>query len=205
MATVIRDVGNTAVRDLLYARPSAMLTDYHESVFGEGGLATHFSERFKERARKSIDSLSRSRAIRETKAVFRKIKNSGRIDRIERLADIGAMQHAPPRMQHMIMANEKVRRRWQAGRLEGYADGYARQREQYHAVKHSHATYRMIEDGHVQKDGDEYVAHSYALQASERDVLSVMDKAEIRQTWASVEEKLWENLEDPTSTYNAML
>ena len=205
MANVMRGVGNEGVRDILYSRPKRLLEEYHEDVFGDDGIASNFSERFRERARAKIDRLKSSRAVRAASASFRKLRNRGRLDRIDCLLDVGALQHAPPRMQSLIMANPNVRRRWQKRTLAGYEDGYNLRSDQRNAIKHSHSTYRMIMDSQVHKDGDEHVSHTYALTHSESDNLSYKDKAEIRQTWARVDEMLRENLEDPTSEYNAML
>ncbi|AQT28151.1 hypothetical protein pVa21_210 [Vibrio phage pVa-21] len=205
MANVMRGVGNEGVRDILYSRPKRLLEDYHEEVFGDEGIARNFSERFRERAKAKIDRLKSSRAIRAASATFRKLRNRGRLDRIECLLDVGALQHAPPRMQSLIMANPNVRRRWQKRTLAGYENGYNLRADQRNSIKHSHSTYRMIMDGLVQEDEGKHVSHTYALTQAEKDNLSYKDKAEIRQTWARVDEMLWENLEDPTSEYNAML
>lgn len=205
MANVIRGVGNEGVRDILYTRPKRLLEDYHEDLFGDKGIASSFSESFRDRAKAKIDRLKSSRAIRAASSTFRKLRNRGRLDRIECLLDVGALQHAPPRMQSLIMANPKVRRRWQKRTLAGYENGYDLRADQRNSVKHSHSTYRMIMDGLVQNDEGQHVSHTYALTREEKDNLSYKDKAEILQTWARVDEMLWENLEDPTSEYNAML
>ncbi len=205
MANVIRGVGNEGVRDILYTRPKRLLEDYHEDLFGDKGIASSFSESFRDRAKAKIDRLKSSRAIRAASSTFRKLRNRGRLDRIECLLDVGALQHAPPRMQSLIMANPKVRRRWQKRTLAGYENGYDLRADQRNSVKHSHSTYRMIMDGLVQNDEGQHVSHTYVLTREEKDNLSYKDKAEILQTWARVDEMLWENLEDPTSEYNAML
>lgn len=205
MANVIRGVGNEGVRDILYTRPKRLLEDYHEDLFGDKGIASSFSESFRDRAKAKIDRLKSSRAIRAASSTFRKLRNRGRLDRIECLLDVGALQHAPPRMQSLIMANPKVRRRWQKRTLAGYENGYDLRADQRNSVKHSHSTYRMIMDGLVQNDEGQHESHTYVLTREEKDNLSYKDKAEILQTWARVDEMLWENLEDPTSEYNAML
>lgn len=205
MANVMRGVGNEGVRDLLYSRPKRMLEEYHEDLFGDEGMARNFSERFRERAKTKIDRLKSSRAVRASSATFRKLRNRGRLDRIECLLDVGALQHAPPRMQSLIMANPKLRRRWQQRTVAGYENGYNERADQRNSIKHSHSTYRMIMDGLVQEDEGKHVSHTYALTREEKDNLSCKDIAEIRQTWARVDEMLWENLEDPTSEFNAML
>lgn len=205
MANIIRGVGNEGVRDLLYTRPKHLLEDYHEELFGDDGIARNFSERFRDRARAKIERLKSSRAIRAASSTFRKLRNRGRLDRIDCLLDIGALQHAPPRMQSLIMANPNVRRRWRKRTLAGYENGYNLRADQRNAIKHSHSTYRMIMDGQVQVDEGQHVSHTYVLTRAERDNLSNKDKAEIRQTWARVDEALWDNLEDPTSEFNAML
>ncbi len=194
------------VRDMLYSRPDNALDDYHDELLSDRGIGGNMSSRFRDKLKVRIDKAKNSRVARRAKSSFRKLRNRGRVDRIEALLDIGELQHAPPRMQTLIMANPNVRRRWQNRRLEGYINGYSTRAEQRRAVKHSHSTYRMLLDTAVHRDEDgSAVAHTYILDSSEKGVFSEADKAIVRRVWADSDERLWDGLEDFTSEANAML
>jgi len=205
MARIIQGMNNEGVKDLLYTRPDRLLDDYHANLFGDEGIARRFTEDILNKSKAKIGRLKSSRAVRAATGAYRKIKNGGRLDRIEFLSDIGSLQNAPPRMQHMVMSNIQARKLWLAGKLAGYENGFNSKPDQQNAIKHSHASYRMVMNGQVHKDDGEHVSHTYALTNHEQDTLSVIDVAEIRQTWGKVDEAIWAGVDDPTSEYNAML
>lgn len=206
MATVIRGKGGTEdIRNMLYNRPKRMLDEYHENLFGDGGLASQFSDSFRSSAMQKIAALRDSRAARAISSSYRKFRNKGRIDRIEYLETIEEIRSALPRMQDLIMANPRTRKRWQEGRMAGYENGYSFKGGHRNAIKHSHEAFRLVMNETVYKDDHGYVANSYAMSDMDKDVLSYIDRAEVRQTWARVDEILWDNLDDPTSEYNTML
>jgi len=193
------------IRGITYRTPTRLLDEYHASIFEDEGMASRFSREFLDRGRQAITRARESRAYRATQSAYRKLKNRGRVDNIHALNDIGALQHAPSRMQRYVMAHPVVRERWIDKRISGYEDGYNSNAESRNAVRHSHSTYRCIMDGVVNKEGNEVTASTYALSKEERASLTELDKSEIRATWARVNEAIWDNLDDPTSQYNARL
>lgn len=205
MANVMSGYDEEGIRDVLYDRPDRLMESYLDDRLNDDRIGGRYSERFLERARTIRKRLSDSRAYRATLAATRRLKNRGRLDRIEQLLDIGGLQHAPRSMQRFIMANRVVRNAWRKRQAEGYRDDYDDGHTNRNAVGHTHDVYRQVMNGIVRKEDDGYWASSYYMTQDEREELTTADIADIRITWAEVEKAMWEMADDPTSQYNASL
>lgn len=205
MANIISGCTENDFTHMLYEAPVDMINDYHDSLFGDGGIAERYSSAFKERVQRSIKRVRSSRAYRATQAAYRKIKYRGRKDVIKLLMTPDELQQAAPIMQEYIMSSPVLRRRWQAKRLAGYEDGYNQKPVQKNAIKHSHSLFRQVMNNtvHTDEDGSK-VAHSYAMEREENH-LSLADRADLRVTIRRAEEAIWDGDVDITSQYNAKL
>ena len=202
MATIISGYDDYGIRDAIYHTPAKAMETYLEDVFSDRG-ASRFSERFLSRAKDLYQKVTDSRLYRSTLASARRLRNLGSPDTIRQLTTMDELQCASPTMQRVIMANPNIRSRFRTNMLEGYLDTYDDPHP--NAYKHTDRTYRQVMDGVVTTEKDQSYAYSYHLDKEARDEFSSADKADIRITWKAAERALWEQIEDPTSQYNAAL
>jgi hypothetical protein len=205
MAEIISGYDEGGIRDFLYSRPTRLMERYLDEQLNDERVSSRFTDSFLERARDVRRRLEDSRAYRATLATTRRLKNRGRIDKVQQLLDIGGLQHAPRAMQRYLMANRKVRSLWQRRQLEGYRDDYDQDAVNRNAIGDTHDVYRMVRSGVTRKDDDGYRAVTYYLTKEEQAELSSADKLDIEISWAAAEQAIWNMVDDPTSQYNASL
>lgn len=205
MAEILSGYDEDGLRDFLYARPDRLMDRYLDEKLNDDRVGHRFSEQFRERAVKVRNRLKESRIYRSTLAATRRLKNRGRIDAVQQLLDIGAVQHAPRKMQRYVMANKSIRKLWQRRQAAGYEDGYNQENHNRNALGDTHDVYRIVTSGIAYKDDDGYLASTYYLSEEERNELSGIDQLDVLVTWATVDQAVWDMADDPVSQYNACL
>ena len=194
---------------------------FHTSIFGTqhpGTLAfierslsdatstlTEAGQRFMAGARELYERFSSSEAMRLMRAAARAAQHLGQSNTIRFLADIGALQQAPPVMHRYIMAEPTVRKLYHEDRCEGYAGMY--DDVSPGDVGESHYDYRRVMQNMVTFESDGgWTATTWGEDLHDGDYeLSFEEKCDMLDSWWAVREYLKAGGEDPTSRFNAEL
>ena len=155
-------------------------------------------------AKNIFEELSGSQAMRLARAAGRKVRSLWNSDEIQRLLDIGAMQHAPLTMQRWIMAEPTVRKLYQQQRCDGYGETY---RDMHPGdIGEDHYDYRRVMNGLVVEDEQgNLTATTYFDELLDEPELTIEEQIEIIDTWDALKAFLRKGEEDPTSKWAADL
>lgn len=206
MANVIEG-GGAAFDYLLYGERDRGFANYLDQMRDEavkhlGSTAQQFVMKTKE----SVERFYGSDAMRLARAAVRKVASLYEIDEIYELANIGQLQHAPPKMLPYVMAEPGLRELYHKQRVEGYGKDYIDY--QPGVVGEGHIEYEQVVDGiFMQSEDDEEVCVSTSYLHHDEDTLLDHDQQMgiMLVTWEQVRIALAKGKEDPTSRFNATL
>lgn len=207
MATIHYVSNEQAGLEMRYSRSQTMI-DRQERRYNELCDETPARPRSKIEtiARDTFNRIRNTRIRTESLAAVRRLRERGRTDNISILESIEQFQHPSRTMEDVVMASPAFRRRYQQRRLEGYANTYRKHDEWGNGIKHTHPLYRVINNEvAIKEDNGEVWAYQYTLSNEERTSMTNEERTDARQTWERGIELLWDNMEDPTSQYNALL
>ncbi len=196
MARVLTGQNNRSITDLLYCRDDTALSRYSEQ---SRERISRYSDNFRERSRELTESIRDNYVTRRALGAYRKLRNAGRPNAIEQLFDIGALQHARPIMQRVIMSSKAIRNLYNRKLLEGYGGDY--RYDNKHAIGDTDVTYRQINQG-VTSDG---WATTYVMSEQIANEFDWIDRADARISIGEAERMIAEGNDDPTSQFNAGL
>ncbi len=150
------------------------------------------------------DRFDQSAAIRAARAAMRMVDNFWQTPGVHEYREIGQFQHAHPDMQRWIMAEPMTRQLYHEQRCDGYSDTYVDREPGL--VGERQYDYRRVMNGVFHTRGEDFVAVTYHedLLEGDRD-LTLLEQADILDTWRSLRSFMKANREDPTSKYNASL
>jgi len=215
MAQVIQG-GSSVMNAIIYQQPHSSVNSYMQDAYhrvalrmNDVGLAAM------ESAKRLYESTVNHSAYRLAKAAIRKVEDGFMVDEIQPLLTIGALQNAPNRMVPYVMAEPSVKRRYLAGRCEGYGDEYVDASNGQVGAKDG--LWRAIMNGYVQTSEDAMAEEDEDIAAEpnwgcvtyfddevEELNLTPEETDEIRQTHDVLRAAL-KGIDDPTSRWNASL
>lgn len=215
MAQVIEG-GPSVMNALIYSQPHPSVMNYMQDAYhrvaarvNDVGLAAM------ESAKHLYESTVNHSAYRMAKAALRKMDDGFLRDDIQPLLTVGALQNAPNRMIPYVMCEPTVKRKFLAGRCEGYGEEYVNVSNG--AVGPNDGLWRAVMNGYVQTsedpmaEEDEDVAAepnwgcvTYFDDEVEELNLSPEQTDDIRQTHDALRAAM-RGLDDPTSRWNASL
>lgn len=206
MANLIPSGGAEGMLVSFYGMPHpATLAFIDRQVHQATDTLTAAGRQFMTRAEELYDKFSSSHAMRMMRAAARAATHFWESDTIRYLADIGAMQNAPPSMHRWIMAEPTIRELYHANRCDGYSDTYV---DAFPSdVGEAHYDYRRVTNGVVMETEDGgWKAATWNEDLLEEDrELSMEEKCDILDTWWGIKQVIEAGGEDPTSRYNADL
>lgn len=144
--------------------------------------------------------------VRKLRASIRSARESVDLNLFKELNDIGALQHAPGSMQHLLMANPVVRTLFHRGLVDGYSETYTDM--QPNAIGEDHLHYRLATNGIVIKDYKDGMYYSTSYHDEELDLyeeLDIVEQSIIANAWQRANVILAEGKDDPTSIFNSSL
>ncbi len=158
-----------------------------------GGQATHFVDdiysRFKE-----INSITITNRVEN----FRNRLNSlWQVDAIRPLTNINDIQQAPQSMHRWVMAHPQIRRSWNREGCSGFDGKYVDVRPGGAGVEHY--DYRRVMHGVVV---EEKYQNFHEPILDERDLLTILEKNNILNTWRVIDGLLGEGNTDPTDPWS---
>lgn len=194
-------VGSSRDIGLMLGRHSTAGLDYinqqvTEFVNKAGTVAGGIGESVLSQYNQFIDSTQSNRAI----GIRNMFNSYWQGDNIRLLNNVGAIQTAPDAMIRWVMANPELRMMHGEDRIEAYGERYTD--SQNGQVGHMQYDYRRVTDGMVIQNDSGANHTSYHEKLLPEDyVLSIMDKANILDTYKVIEEAIEEGI-DPTSLWN---
>lgn len=113
--------------------------------------------------------------------------------------DISGAQNAKSVNRKYIMADTRVRRLWQLGRLDGYGDLY--EDTEPGAIGRDHTPYREVMNGaHEEVNGeDRFTTFLDVRDEHGDDPLSLVERHTVRNSWKTLYDLLDRGGQDPTS------
>lgn len=206
MANLITSGGAEGMLVSFYGMPHpATLAFLDRQVHNMSDSLTAAGRQFMTKAEELYDRFSSSHAMRLMRAAARAATHFWESDTIRYLADIGAMQNAPPTMHRWIMAEPTIRNLYHENRCDGYSNTYVDAFPEDVGV--DHYDYRRVMNGVVEETEDGgWKATTWYEELLEGDQeLSMEEKNDILDTWWAMKQMIKAGGEDPTSRYNADL
>lgn len=199
MANVIRGQNNGSITDLLYCRDDRAISRYAEQ---SRERLSRYSDKFVSKVMELRESVRDNYITRRAIGSYRKLRNAGRPNAVSQLYDVGALQHAMPIMQRIIMSAPQIRARYNRRQLEGYSGDWAP--DNRNAIRDTDVTYRQIHQGITTFDQGPR-ASTYVMYEVDGDEFDWIDRADARITLSEVARIIDKGDDDPTSKYNAGL
>lgn len=202
---IILDGGGTTFDYLLYGERDRGLTSYlhqlRESAVAHLGAA---AQGMANELRQTVDRFYDSDAMRRTRAAVRAVVNAYGIDELYPLANIGQLQHAPPKAIPIVMAEPTLRKLYQQQRVEGYGDEYVDYEP--NECGEGHTDYERVVDGVFQFGDDDTAEATTYLHLEDDQLLDHDVQMDIQMiTWEQIRIALQKGKEDPTSRFNTTL
>lgn len=200
---IIGDSGtfNAAAFGVQDWRAQEFLAQQYDSLSSQ---LTESGKAFFAGAKEVFEQLSGSQAMRLARAAARKVRSLWNCDEIQRILEIGVMQHAPPTMQRWIMAEPTVRKMYQEQRVDGYGETY----QDMHKgdIGENHYDYRRVMNGIVVEDEHgNFTAPTFFDELLDEPELTIEEQVDILDTWTALKAFLRKGNEDPTSKWAADL
>lgn len=203
MAQFIDVENDDHVVDLMFCRSNSVI-ERQERRLNELSRSDRPLSRFESAARKMYERFTSGRRHRATLMSTRRLRNAGKADCIFAPMSVEEFQTVSATMEDIIMASPTIRKRYLNKTIEGYANTYRNRDEYAMSYKHSNPVYRKIQNNVAVEEEDGSVA-SYCYPDYGEEDMAMADATEARQAWARADEILEDNMEDPTSQYNALL
>lgn len=175
------------------------------SSFDSSGLGAA-ARKIYEVSKEAITSTFENESVRKLRASIRSARASVDNNAFKQLDSIGAMQHAPGSMQHLIMANPVIRTLYHRGAVDGFSDTYTD--IQPNAIGDEHVHYRLATNGIVVQDPNDGQFYSTSYHDEELDLyepLDIIEQSMIMDAWSRCNELVALGEDDPTSVYNSSL
>lgn len=141
---------------------------------------------FKTHAQNIYERLNNTKAINFAKNLIRQHANVLDASAISELYDIENLRQASPLMQRYIMANPKLRKKYNEQLCDGYSDSYVD--VDPGTIGKDHYDFRRVTNSMVMVNDDTWEAVNYMEDLIKDDVeLEFLEKTSILNTWDAVE------------------
>ena len=207
MAHVINGSSLDNFRALAYDAPVSSVMDSIRAIGDryDNTLTTRAMSRFSDIRERHIGFDFRS-AKQKVKAAMRKFDNYWVADVIQRLDNIGELQHAPQSMIKYLMSEPETRTRFYNNRCEGYGDRYV---DPYPTrVAEDDPIYRKVMSGIWVEDEDGDMSYTEWWETEEsilEEDLEFSEQLDVIHSWSKLKDFLSKGKDDPTSPYNGQL
>lgn len=150
------------------------------------------------------DRLMGSTAMRTARAAVQQISSHWQANEIHYIDSVAGLQTAPPIMHRWLMACPELRVLYHKNLCDGYQGSYVD--AEPGKVGEAHRDYRLVMDGIVTEQGDDWGWTEY-LEIPEQDEVPLLSEQQfdIIRSWMPAAMAVFERKDDPTSKWNASL
>ena len=185
----------------------AGLDFYRRRLADVGRSASAISSRFIERATEYLGRFDLDNIRDGLNSMRDRFGKRHDVDRIRYLDNLSEIQQAKNVMRRWAMANPRARKLWRDGVISGYEGNFIGSEDR--SIGTDLLDYRNVMQGAYvgTEDEDRFVTYVDLVEGVEEgyDTLTFNERAVIRRTWELMDELLDEGLQDPTSTYKALI
>lgn len=193
---------------LIYSESHPNVINYLSNQYNRfADTLTAPARAFMEKGKEVFEHFHNSDAMRYARSVVQKFSGNNEVantDTIQSIFELERFQNANLTNQRWIMANPVVRKMYCDQTIDGYSSTYFD--VEPGAIGVNHYDYRMVMDGMMVVEKDDWKIVQYMDQLKEGDrELMLEEKVDIRHNWDYVEYLITLNKDDPTSADGGML